>query len=308
MGTPSESDAHSLPAGEDEVQFTQLVKAKDIQSLETPPKIVPWTLDDFKEEASKNQQALFDAKNEWVQSQLTKELALEREKLKQAKFEQAYEEGYAKGFAVGKEEGVEMGKTQAYSEARDFLFPKLQSFETLLADFTEPYQQLEAHLLEELSQFAIHIAEKVILQSLHSSPDWLLRAIELSVKQLPEASTESAKAQKIEVFVSQQDFEFLQTLQAIKDEPICEWKFQMDPDLPAGSCRVKQGFSTIHNDWRQRFDKVAQQIINQTSSKAPSKSAKTMPSVESAEMQTKVPAEMPAQESQTAVDSALPKE
>lgn len=250
------------PAGEnDEVQYSQLVKHKALNSLKNPPKVVAWTLSDFEEEERQQSQQANKIHQQKVDTAVEKTLAKEREALKKERFEQAYQEGYEKGFALGKEEGSQVGKSEAYSEAREFIFPKLQNLESMLDDLSSPYSNLESHLLEELAQFAVHLAEKIILFKIEESPEWLLASIEKTVNGLPE----NAQENKVEVFLNPEDLEFLKTLSDFSKEPYCHWKLLTDKSLPAGSCRVKQDFSTIHNDWHARFEQVKQEIMAQSS-------------------------------------------
>jgi|GEM_PF-2126323 len=256
------SDQQNSPAGEnDDVQYSQLVKQQELNSLKKPPKVVAWTLSDFEEEEKQQSQQANLLHQKKVDAAVETTLAKEREELKKEKFEQAYQEGYEKGFSLGKEEGALVGKSEAYSEARDFIFPKLQNLETMLDDLSTPYANLESHLLEELAQFAVHLAEKIILFKIEESPEWLLTSIEKTVNGLPENAQENL----VEVFLNPDDLEFLHTLPDFSKEPYCHWKLLADKTLPAGSCRVKQGFSTIHNDWQERFEQIRQEIITQSS-------------------------------------------
>lgn len=256
--TPEEDCAPA--ALEQEVQYSQLVKGDALNALKSPPKVVPWTLADFGQEEKQASQQKTDLQNKQVQQMVVSKLAQEREKLRQESFEKAYQEGYEKGFALGKEEGTEVGKSEAYSETREFIFPKLQNLQTLFDDLQAPYQQLESHLFSGLAQFAVHIAEKVILHEVQSKTDWLPLMIEKTILQLPEDSNNA----KVEVVLNPDDLEFLGTVVDLHGEEYQDWKLSSDKTLPAGCCRVKQGFSTIHNDWQVRFDKLKQEVMTQS--------------------------------------------
>lgn len=262
---PSDSQEASSPSSNEAAQYTRLVKGKELAELDASPKVVPWTLDDFaQQEANKHQQRAADIERE-VQASIADELDKQKALLQQNKFEEAYQEGYEKGFAVGKEEGVEVGKAQAYSETRDFIFPKLQNLEQILQDLSDPYQKLETHLLHELTQFAVHIAQKVVLQTIRGDQSWILNAVEQAVKKLPDSGESE---QPVQVLLNPDDLAFLQNLQDSDENAeslLKTWQLSASAEISAGSCLVKQGFSSVHNDWQARFDQITDEVLTQTS-------------------------------------------
>lgn len=252
------------PAGVSDVQLSKLVTEKELKSLDKRPQVVAWTLSDFKKEAPQKTKNDSKEAQQQVKLEVEKQLQHERELLKKEKFELAYQQGYEKGFALGKEEGLEVGKSEAYNEARELIFSKLQNLDSMLTELQSPYEQLESHLLSELTQFAVHLAEKVILSKIEETPEWVLETVEKTVKGLPD----TGEKVPVEVFVNSEDLTFLQSLPEFSQEPYCEWQLKADQSLPAGSCRVKQGFSSIHNDWQARFEQIKQQVLAQNSQSA----------------------------------------
>lgn len=231
----------------------QLIDGQTLSKKVSDEAIVPWTLSDFEQEAQKKEDFKQEAIRQEVEKQIQPELQKRSDMLKKEAYDSAYQEGYDAGFKLGQQEGEATGKSQAYSQTRDFLFPKIQAMQELLQNLQAPQKQMQQNLFDEIVQFSSFIAEQLIGEQLARNADWLKQAVQESVQTLPESD------ESIEVLLNADDLAFLNELEV---EWLKDYHCKADASIQPGGSLVKQQFSSVHNCWQHRFLALKEQLAN----------------------------------------------
>ena len=231
---------------------TTVIAGEQVNSTAVVQTLSPWTLDDLlSDEDARQKQQLAEQVETRVQASIQPELERQLKSQHQQVYDEAYQKGYEAGYKVGEQEGHDVGQSQAHAEVREFLFDKVQQFDSALNSLSHPFSELQSHLWQQLSSYAIFLAEQVIEREITNNKQWLQQIVEQSVKTLEESE------EPLEVFLSQNDFEFLQQE---SPEFIEKWQIKPKETLNVGECDIKQHFSSVHVDWKQRFDALVEQV------------------------------------------------
>lgn len=246
----------------DELPEARLLRAKNLDRLGNP-EIKAWRFSDLIQDEVKEQTELRADVLARVRKEIAPEVNRQTTLLKKEAFDKAHAEGYDAGF----EKGLELGKKQAYAEstqkAQAALQPQIQRMNSLLTFLESPYQAIEQQVVESYASLAVTLAERMIKDHINQSDDWVIAAVKSAVELLAESIS------PIEIELNPADIEIITQYQQDFDET---WLLKKNPDLPLGTCRVKQDFSTIENNWQDRLAKlltetnvVVQQVAQQTS-------------------------------------------
>ncbi|MBO1924530.1 FliH/SctL family protein [Thiomicrorhabdus sp. 6S3-12] len=229
----------------------QLISEEELSAKVPREAITPWSLSDF-EEVEQEQEALKQQTiMQEVERKIQPELQKRSEILQKEVYDSAYQEGYEAGFKVGQEEGLATGKSQAYSETREFLFPKIETANRLLQSLQAPQQQMRQKLFDEIVAFSSFLAEQLLNEHLPKNSEWLNQVVQESIQALPESD------EAIEVFLNPDDLAFLEEIQPQWGQ---QWRLSADPKIRPGSCLVKQNDSSVHNCWQKRFVSLQEQL------------------------------------------------
>lgn len=233
---------------EEEPVVTKLVQSSELDS----PVIEPWKLSSFEQEESASAASeLSEEVYLQMQKALEPKLQQQAEVLKQEAYDKAYQKGYEEGLIQGQQEGEKKGEAQAKAEVLASLEPKLENFSSIIDSLQKPYDLLEQRLYSELVDFALHIAKTVVHKSVAEQKDWIIDAVQQSVATLPESNSE------INVYLHPDDLAFIQISRPSISE---SWQLHESANVAAGTCIVKQDYSTVLNSWEARFDEIAEQI------------------------------------------------
>lgn len=232
-------------AGSDDApEVATLIQAKDINA----PQIRAWQLSNLAEEDKQKAQAVEEQVVAKIKAQIQPEITRQTELLKKEAFEAAKREGFDQGYAEGKALGEQEGREIALAEAKEALLPEIERMHTLLSALNAPYERLEANVFENLVNLAVHLAEEVIEQAVQGSSDWMLKIIRDSVGLLQDDLS------PIEITLNPQDLLLIETHGG---EFAKHWHLQGDPDVALGTCRIKQGFSSVEHNWKNRFETMS---------------------------------------------------
>lgn len=247
----SRDDAHDAKQVAQPLVQGQLISEEELTAKVPREAITPWSLSDF-EEVEQEQEALKQQSiMQEVERKIQPELQKRSEILQKEVYDSAYQEGYEAGFKVGQEEGLATGKSQAYSETREFLFPKIETATRLLQSLQAPQQQMREKLFDEIVAFSSFLAEQLLNEHLPKNSEWLNQVVQESIQALPESD------EPIEVFLNPDDLAFLQEIQPQWGQ---QWRLSADPKIHPGNCLVKQNDSSVHNCWQERFVSLQEQL------------------------------------------------
>ena len=235
---------------EEEPQVAKLVRPSDIGES-----VQEWKLTRFENthsEVDELSAEVLSRMHESMRPQLNEQTKI----LKQEAYDEAYQKGYEEGLEQGLQEGSKQGEAGAKAEIFKQLEPKLAQFESLLDSLKTPYELVENRLYSELVDLALHISETVLYKSVAENREWVLKAIQESIAQLPESKSD------ISVYLNPEDLAFLQISKPTISE---KWHLHENSNLSVGSCIVRQDHSSVIHDWKNRFDEVSHQLLDEAS-------------------------------------------
>lgn len=237
--------SESQQAGSEETpEVAKLIQAKDLEQ----PSIRTWKLSNLADEDKQQDKAVEAQVYAKIKEQMQPEITRQTELLKKEAFEEAKRAGFDAGYAEGKALGEQEGKEIALAESKETLLPEIERLQAILKSFSTPYERLEANVFENLVKLTLQIAEEVIEQELQQNSDWILKIVQDSVKVLQDDLS------PIEIVLNPQDVLLIET----HHPEFCKnWQVIGDHDVALGSCRVKQGFSTVEHNWKNRFETMS---------------------------------------------------
>lgn len=266
---PSVDESAKEQTAEEEKQLATLVRSSEVSE-----DVKEWKLTNFADQKNSSELDSLSAEVlSRMQAEMRPRLSRQTELLKKEAYDSAYQKGYQEGLEQGLQEGQIQGDADAKAQIFKQLEPKLEQFESILTSLKSPYDLIENKLYNEIVDLALHISETVLYKSVAENREWVLQAIHESIAQLPESKSE------INIYLNPEDLAFLQISKPTISE---SWQLHENPQISVGSCIVKQDYSSIINDWKSRFDEVANQLVEdaltqevteQTELSAPSHSA-----------------------------------
>lgn len=225
---------------EEALPHAQLLRAKDLGS----PAITPWQFADLEEEEQKQENKVRDEVVQQMRREAAPELQRQTTILKKKAYETAHQEGYDAGFQKGLELGKAEAKEQVLAEERAALSPKIEQIESVLNQLKKPFQVLEDSIYEQLISLSTHIAEQFLKQKIEADPHWILEAVKASIDLLPESDV------VLEISLHPDD---IAVITEYKEQFSENWSIKPTPDLPKGSCRVRQDFSVVEHCWKTQL-------------------------------------------------------
>ncbi|WP_173290961.1 FliH/SctL family protein [Thiosulfativibrio zosterae] len=227
----------------DELPEAKLLRADQLGRLGNP-EVKAWRFSDLAQDEVKEQQELRADVLARVRKEIAPEVSRQTTLLKKEAFEKAHKEGYDAGF----QQGLAQGKQQAYDEAvlkaDAELKPQVERLLSLLDFLKSPYGAIEQQVFKSFADLAVALAEKLVKAQIAESTDWVIKAVQDSVDLLPEDTA------TLEIELNPQDIDLVSKYQADFDKT---WVLKRNPDMPLGSCRVKQNFSVVENIWQKRL-------------------------------------------------------
>jgi len=229
------------PTDEVAQEVASLIPAKEVPQ----PEVRAWKLSNLEFEAIHKEASTEQAVYDEIKQKMQPEINRQTEVLKKEAYELAKQEGFDAGYAEGKVLGEQEAKEIALAEAQTALENKIQTMDSLLKSFNAPYEFLEQKVFENLADLALNMAEEVIQKEISQlSSEWVVKIVNESISALNDTS------QPIEIFLHPEDLSLIQTHAAAFSE---NWNFQPSEDVTAGTCQIKQGFSSVEHDWKNRF-------------------------------------------------------
>lgn len=248
-------DEHTVNAEkgfqEEAIPVTKLVQSSDLKS----PSIEPWKLSSFELDEQIESTKMSEEVYEKLHREIEPEIQKQAELIKKEAYDSAFEKGYQEGLQKGLDEGLKQGELEARAKVMETIEPKIEQFDSILSALHKPFDSLENQLYSELVDFALHVAQTVIKKNVIDDKDWVLKAVQESVEQLPESSS------KINVYLHPDDLAFLQISKPSISE---KWQLHESHNVEQGTCLVKQDYSTILNSWIARFEEIVEQTSQYT--------------------------------------------
>jgi flagellar assembly protein FliH len=221
-------------------EVATLIQAKDVPE----PVVRAWTLNNLADEARQKAQQTQRAAYDELQQKMQPEILRQTELLKKEAYEQAKKEGFDAGYAEGQALGQQEAREIALAEAQSALAEKLETMQALLNALSTPYDLLEKKVFESLTKLTLQLAEEVIEQQIEQEPKWLAKIVEQSVTSLQDSMS------PLEVLLHPHDKALLEEAGLAVSK---QWRLTADDEVMQGTCQVKQGFSTVEHNWRNRF-------------------------------------------------------
>jgi flagellar assembly protein FliH len=180
------------------------------------------------------------------------------EKLKEVQ-EQAYQEGYQLGLIEGTE--------KAFVESKANLLDRLQSLEKLL----KRVEDLKTRLLIDneagLIQLVFHTAKKIAMRDLQENQQAVVEILKNVIGEIQEN-------ERVTVYLSSQDLEFLETLQqksGQKIESLQRVKFSADSSLTSGGCKIETDYGSVNATVEERVERTWQTLQARVPQQLPEK-------------------------------------
>ncbi|MDG6777634.1 FliH/SctL family protein [Thiomicrorhabdus sp. zzn3] len=229
---------------EEEIELATVIPAEQVAA----PEIRPWTLNNLEEEerfkALETEQKVYEE----IQERLKPEIQRQTEVLKKETYELAKREGFDAGYEEGKKLGQQEAKEIALAEAEKQLANELERMDGVISSLNAPYRLLENKVYESLTHLALQVAEEVIQQEIKGRSDWVFKIIHEAVNTLNDSLA------PIDVFLHPND---LKLIESHSDDVAKNWRLHADEAVSEGTCRVKQDFSSIDHNWKNRFQTMA---------------------------------------------------
>jgi len=212
------------------------------------PEVHAWAMQNFVKEVDSQVQA----REREVYSQIEKKLQPEINRQTEILKKEAYEEAKKAGFDAGYDEGKKLGEQEArditIAEAETQLSAKIECLEALLTSLNAPYKLIKNQVFEHVSSLALHIAEEVIQQQITEKPEWIMQAIHQAVEVLDDDLS------PLVIELNPADFELIESIQTGFSE---HWSVKASDKVSVGTCQVKQNFSSIEHNWKNRFESMS---------------------------------------------------
>lgn len=236
--------AKTASLDEEEIELATVIPAKQVAA----PEIRPWTLNNLEEEerfkALETEQKVYEE----IQERLKPEIQRQTEVLKKEAYEEAKREGFDAGFEEGKKLGQQEAKEIALAEAERQLAGELERMDGVISSLNAPYKLLENKVYESLTHLALQVAEEVIQQETKGRSEWVSKIIREAVNTLNDSLA------PVDVFLHPNDLKLIETH---SDAVAKNWRLHAEEAISEGTCRVKQDFSSIDHNWKNRFQTMA---------------------------------------------------
>jgi flagellar assembly protein FliH len=174
----------------------------------------------------------------------------------------AYDEGFSQGRAEGFKEGRKAGETQGYQEglrrAEGQAKAEHARLAVLMKGLQEPLALQRDELEAALLRLTIDMAFAVLKQEVSTHPDTILQALHDALESLPRQQG------PISIQVSPQDEAVVSKARQTMGE---DWLVKPDSQIQPGGCKIKSSFSYLDYSLENRFRQVAEQLLEQYSSR-----------------------------------------
>lgn len=225
-------------------EVASIISAAEVST----PEIQTWSLSDFANDVDLETQAREREVYSQIEKKLQPEIDRQTEVLKKEAYEEAQKAGFDAGYTEGKKLGEQEAKDIALAEAEAQLSEKIASLESLITSLNAPYKLIETQVFEHLSSLALHIAEEVIQQQITDKPEWIMQTIHQAIEILNDDLS------PLEILLHPTDYELLESVQTGFSD---HWSVKASDKISVGTCQVKQGFSSIEHNWKNRFESMS---------------------------------------------------
>ena len=169
--------------------------------------------------------------------------------------QQGYASGHAEGLAAGHNEGYQQGFGEGNERAEqknkaDFVI-LAKRFERITQELTSRIVQRDNDLPEVLTKLVSGICTQVVGHELSQGAKHIYQFVQAALNQLPEGE------ENIQVFVGPDDAKHLQ---ASIEQTGHSIRYEVDPQLPAGGCRVESKNSLVEFSAQEHLQQLLAQM------------------------------------------------
>ncbi|MBN2864673.1 MAG: hypothetical protein JXK16_01575 [Thiotrichales bacterium] len=237
--TNNDLDSDEVPQ-----EVAGIISASEVSA----PEIQTWNLHDLSSDVDVKAQAREREIYSEIEKKLQPEINRQTEILKKEAYEEAKKAGFDAGYNDGKKLGEQEAKDIALAEAETKLAEKIASLEGLMVSLNAPYKLIEMQVFEHLSSLALHIAEEVIQQQITDKPEWIMQTIHQAIEVLNDDLS------PLEILLNPDDFALIESIKTGFSE---HWSVKPSEKISLGTCQVKQNFSSIEHNWKNRFESMS---------------------------------------------------
>lgn len=240
-----QDESESLDISKNEVPVSELLRAKEVEVADNEVK--PWHFEDLGKLEVKQQDQAKEELSVELRDELKAELIRQTSIIKKEAFLKAQKEGYEAGY----QDGLEKGKVEAIKkteqEAEVVLSAQVKSLQNLLESMSTPYNEISQDVFVSLAHLVAQLSAQVIQRSVEQNSRWIVECIQEAIEQLPESES------KLTIELNEKDLVVVQKYLEISQHA---WVLKANTELRSGTCRVKQDFSIVTNDWEERLSQL----------------------------------------------------
>ncbi|MBU6949880.1 flagellar assembly protein FliH [Hahella sp. HN01] len=181
---------------------------------------------------------------------------------KEEGFQKGFEQGHAEGKRKGEQQGLEQGRKTGESEAvkskSAAIDQALSHFEELATELEAPIRKHQDEVEEALLNLVLAISRAVVFRELKVDRSQILRVLQEALAALP--NTEEL----VTIYLHPQDLAFAKE----HLPPERGTRYQADPALMEGGCRVETRHTLLDFTVEKRFQTTVQQMLSRHSDDA----------------------------------------
>jgi flagellar assembly protein FliH len=159
-----------------------------------------------------------------------------------------WREGYGAGEQAGKEAGLQSGQAQGLQQGRAEAADEVSRFRDLLGVLESTVAAYENRLAVPIQDLAIAIARQMLRTTLAVEPERIQAVIREALASLPELQP------PLRLELHPDDVALVHALFA-QDAEIGQWRFEADPQIERGGCRISNAVAevdlTLPARWRR---------------------------------------------------------
>lgn len=187
-----------------------------------------------------------------------------RKEAEHAGFEHGKAEGFGEGLEKGRLTGLEQGHKEGFSQGQDQGYEdgmkqaqvKIDQFEALFAQFTQPLALLDTDIELQLISLVTQLSQSVIMHELTLTPEHIAHVLRHGLDALP------MKKQTVTIRVNPNDAQVIAQLYSRAEQTRQGWHIEEDPTLSRGGmmmhCEpseldlsVESRLKAVFSEWEQ---------------------------------------------------------
>ncbi len=163
------------------------------------------------------------------------------------------ESAHQQAFALGLEEG----RTKAFQEHSDLIQKSLEEFETLISKISNMKNEIMKFNESSMIELVFQVGKSLALKELKQDRDAILSLIRKAVD-------ENNNDEKIMIHLSQEQFDFIETLKKEGNRDFAYLKkviFESSPHVQTGGCVIETNYGEVDATIEQRVTKLWNELV-----------------------------------------------